>query len=231
MKYRQTTTESNFNGLPINVGSFGNLPSYTDILHHILNHFSAMIWKHNKVLFVRFDLHFPYGYACVANNNEISNFIKLLKEYYTRHDIDSHYLWVREQSSTNNLPHYHIIALFDGNKIQKYYPVVERAGLIWSRIVRSDERGLVNYCDKDYQGIKVENGIMIRRPSSLSEGERLAEQQRKYEEDFNRCFKWASYLAKINQKQNIPSAVRRFGSSNIPKNFFESFNQNIDPWL
>ncbi len=221
MKYRQTTNEPDFNGLPINIGTYGKLECYTDVLHHILNRFSIMTWKHNKTLFVRFDTHFPYGYTCVGCNQEISDFVKLFKEYYSRHRIDCHYIWVREQSATNKLPHYHFVTLFDGNKIQKYYPVVERAADIWSRVVSSNEAGLVNYCDKDYENKKVENGIMIRRPSSLATGEKLHEEQIKYEEDFNRCFRWASYLAKVNQKQNTPPSVRRFGSSKIPNNFFE----------
>ncbi len=223
MKYYQTTNQAYFNDLPINNGCFSNLECYSAILQDILNRFRLMTMRHNKVLFVRFDLHFPYGYECEGFNQELSEFFKLFKEFYTRKGIDTHYIWVREQSNSNNLPHYHCVVLFDGNKIQKYYPVLEKVVDIWARVIGADGNGLVNFCNKDYNGWKVENGIIIYRPSSLATGERLYEQKRRYAEDFEKCFKWASYLAKVNQKQDTPFSARRFGVSRISEKVFEKY--------
>lgn len=223
MKYYQTTNQDCFSGLSINNGCFGNLSCYSVILQDILYRFRLMTERHNKVLFVRFDLHFPDGHICEGFNQELSDFFKLFKEYYTRKGIDTHYIWVREQSKKNHRPHYHCVVLFDGNKIQKYYPVLEKAAEIWARVIGADGDGLVNFCNKDYDGRKVENGIMIYRPSSLATGERLYVQQRRYEEDYDKCFRWASYLAKVNQKKDTPFSARRYGVSRISKNLFDRY--------
>ncbi len=215
MNYQSTTNESYFKGLPVNNGKSCNLYNYEIILHKIKDTFDYMISKHNKVLFIRFDLHFPYGYQGDGTNKELSDFLRLFKEYYTRHGIDVHYIWVREQSETKSIPHYHCVVLFDGNKIQKYFSVLERASAVWSRIVGFTAEGLVNYCNRDYNGKRVENGIMIRRPSSIATGERLQELEAEFRSDYEKCFRWASYLAKVNQKSMTPYSVRRFGTSGV----------------
>lgn len=215
MNYQTVTSEPYFMGLPVNNGESGNLGNYEIILQKIRDTFDFMIRKHNKVLFVRLDLHFPYGYPVDGSNRELSGFLKLFREYYTRHGIDFHYIWAREQSATNNIQHYHCVILLDGNKVQHYFPVLERASIVWRRIVGIEGEGLINFCNKDYNGKRVENGIMIRRPSSLATGERLHELEDAFRHDYERCFRWASYLAKVNQKSMTPFSMRRFGTSGI----------------
>lgn len=212
MQNTSTTYMPTYLTLPINTGSQANLGCYEDILQSIHSHMSYMVSTHNKVLFVRFDLHFPLGFYPELTSAALSNFIKLFKEYYTRHKVEMHYLWVREQSPGNPLPHYHFIALFDGNKLQSYYPIVLKADEFWQRRVGSIP-GLVNYCDKNIHGLPIKNGIMIRRPSSYAIGEELLSQQNQFHTDFCHCFHWASYLAKTNQKQDTPTGSRRFGKS------------------
>ncbi|TWI61442.1 uncharacterized protein DUF3296 [Desulfobotulus alkaliphilus] len=209
MAYLTTTsTADSYHGHPVNNGSTGTLATYPDLLEKTLHLMTHMTNKHNKVLFVRLDLHFPYASPDLdtTDNYALSAFLKLLKEYYTYHKIELHYIWVREQAALTQHPHYHCVFLLNGNRIQHAYSLLERATTIWHRVV-GGSAGLVHYCTSGT------NGIMIRRPSSLATGDTLAGQQAEYEQTFNHCFEWASYLAKVNQKQYTPGGVRRFGVS------------------
>lgn len=216
MNYQATINDTVFNGLTINTGD-GNLFCYTQILQDILERFNHMTQKHNKVLFIRFDLHFPVEYQSNGGNDEVSLLFKLLKENILRHGIDIQYVWVREQNNNKDMPHYHGILLLNGNKIQHYFPILEKVAEIWGRIIGSFTGGYVNYCNHDYQGQSSDNGIMIRRPSSLALGGELLKQQQEFNQSYQHCFAWASYLAKVNQKSCTPFGIRRFNSSRIPK--------------
>ncbi|WP_179953451.1 YagK/YfjJ domain-containing protein [Desulfobotulus mexicanus] len=204
-----STTAGTYQDYPINNGRHGTLATYPDLLKKILGVMTHMTTSHNKVLFVRMDLHYPHSTEAqqgTIGNEALSKFLKLFKEHYTYNKIEMHYIWVREQSPYS-LPHYHCVFLLNGNKIQNTYGLMERANLLWHKIV-GGSGGLVHYCHSH-----TPNGIMIRRPSSTATGDTLAGQQVRYQETFSRCFEWASYLAKANQKQHTPSGVRRFGVS------------------
>lgn len=202
-----TTNAATYNGHPINTGNNGQYACYQDILQRIYEQFELMTEAHNKVLFVRFDLHYPSSYNFVVTNQHISDFFRRMVEHYSRKKIDLRYIWVREITTDSLGHHYHCAMLLDGNKVQKYYPITQKASEIWGRVIDDDADGLVNYCDSK------ENGLMIRRPSSKAEGDVLALQQQNYSEIYDQCFYWASYLAKVNQKDDIPLNMRSFGSS------------------
>lgn len=213
--YQVTTNNSVFNGLTINTGD-GNLFCYTQILQDIFERFNHMTQKHNKVLFIRFDLHFPVDYHSNGGNDEVSLLFKLFKENLLRHCIDIQYVWVREQNTISEKPHYHGILLLNGNKVQNYFPILEKVSKTWGMVLRQNAVGCVNYCN-NYNGVPVDNGIMIRRPSSLVVGDELLRQQYEFNQAYQHCFAWASYLAKVNQKSSTPFGIRRFNSSRIPK--------------
>lgn len=195
---------------PVNTGTDGNLNNKPDILKSIKEQMVVMCNKHNKVLFIRFDLRYPSGYGAIHGSSEhVSELFKRLVEKYQRLKIDTRYIWAREQKIVQNAQHYHCVLLMDGNKTYSYFYILQVVTEIWGRILGCDGRGLVDYCDRQC------NGIIIRRPSSKATGEDLMFQREEYNANFNRCFKWASYLAKDNQKAYTPYSMRSYGASRI----------------
>ena len=83
---------------------------------------------------VRLDARFPLGYVATNANAECSELIRQLKERYTYHHISTHYVAVREQNTSDN-PHYHIVILFDGSKVDNGWAVKMKAADIWQRII------------------------------------------------------------------------------------------------
>ena len=212
MNYQTTTNAPDYRSFPINTGINGKYYCFDIMLQKLLDGMRAMTQKHNKVLFIRFDLRFPQDYSIDVSNDKASHLFKILTERFDYRGIELLFGWVREQSREKH-QHYHCILLLDGNKVQNYFPILEEVSRIWGYVLQCDPAGLVDYCNHDRNGTPVKNGIMIRRPSSKAVGEELARQQQKYNEDFARCFEWASYLAKVHQKANTPRGSRRFGFS------------------
>ncbi|MDD2389219.1 MAG: inovirus-type Gp2 protein [Desulfobacterales bacterium] len=166
--------------------------SYKEILEPIDNLLKTMINKHNKVLFIRFDLTYPQ-YGNFSNNNELlSRFIETLTVYWKRKKIDPLYLWVREQATSDN-HHYHFMLLLNGNLIQNPFRVFEKAEELWGRCLGVVGKGLV------HKGID----LMIRRNTP------------EFEQQRQDCFKHASYLAKVYSKGSAPPGVRGMGMSNL----------------
>ena len=86
-----------------------------EILNDIKRQFDVMIEQHCKVLLVHFVLRFPAGTFHQRNNEEISEFIKKLTNYYEYRRVATRYIWAREQD-TSNAPHYHVALLLDGSQ-------------------------------------------------------------------------------------------------------------------
>jgi len=214
---KSQTPVNSVNSHPVNNGKQGDLTCNPDILKRTQDTINMMTNKHNKVLFVRFDAHYPSGYTKEPSSSHISDTFKRLSEDYQRKGIDTSYVWAREQPQEELPQHYHCALMLDGNKVQSHMPVVQKAEVVWGNTIESDSKGLVDYCNR--QG----NGIMIRRPSSEATGEKLLEQQQSYQEKLDQCHQWASYLAKENQKEGVPSNMRTFGSSRISKQDREKY--------
>ncbi len=75
-----------------------------EINDRIVERCNYMIYGHNKVHghskvnVIRMDVKFPIRYHHDGNSRLISNLTKLLKEYYTYHNIAFHYVWARHPS-------------------------------------------------------------------------------------------------------------------------------------
>ena len=184
------------------------------IIHKMTAIQNHMTQQHNKVLMVRFDIHFPNGYINTIKNKEISKLIKLLKD-----DTDPMvgtilHAWAREQVNSP-VPHYHVALWVNGSVMQNPYGVLKRVEGIWNHILGGNYQGLIHYCDKSCLGQKTTGSIMIRRPSSVAEGSVLAEQQHEFQGDYDQAMYRASYLAKSFSKDLTPPRVRRFGCSQI----------------
>ncbi len=185
--------ENQFNGKPIN-NHDGKFKFNNQTLSKLEKLFNHTITKHNKVFFVRFDVRFPDCFNIPNHNELISNFTESFIRYFKRKKYDPYYLWVREQSESNN-PHYHFIVLLDGNKIQYANTVWFKAEEVWNKqlLYPPNNKGLINYCNS------FESGKMIHRNK---------------EHTFNQAFKWASYLAKDDCK-NINNSYRSVGMSRV----------------
>jgi len=183
------------------------------ILNDIKVVIDSMIADHCKVLIVRFDLHFPAGTFHQGRNDEISDFIKALTNYYTDQGIVTRYLWAREQR-ISDAPHYHVVFLLNGSRVQHPMNVWTKAAEIWSRITDGPP-ALVHRCWATPIGRDFNGGIMVRRPSGRAFGHDLTVQQQAYASTYGKALEWLSYLAKENSKDNTPFRVRRYGSSRL----------------
>lgn len=186
------------------------------ICYSIDQHLSYMTQHHNKVLFIRFDLRFPQGYAPVIRNDEISRFMKDLKDFSIKEKLDLQYLWAREQVNSP-VPHYHIAVWVNGSQTQSPYKVLTEAEKIWNRIVGYVGTGLVHFCHQECWGQTTTGSIMIRRPSGEATGDVLVQQQQMYQAKMQEAQERSMYLAKTYSKGNAPYRVREWQGSQLPK--------------
>ena len=183
----------------------------TEIVDCTKQRIDAMILQHCKVLFVRLDLRFPGGTVHQGPNTEISQFMKALKSYYSDQGIAVHYVWAREQWSSD-APHYHVVLLLNGSRIQHPMGVWAKAGEIWSRITHGSP-ALVHECRQDPMGLSGNGSIMLRRPSGVAVGHDLLEQQQAFQAAYAASLEWGSYLAKDFSKGSASFRVREYGAS------------------
>jgi len=214
MNYMTTTNKPSFNGFSVNNGIKGQFYNFNIILQKLYERMTFMTEKYSKVLFIRFDLRFPKDYFPSGKNDEVSSLFKRLKEQSDYYGFGLQFLWVREQSREKH-QHYHCVVLVNGHKARKYYTFLQRVTKAWNEVLGVEESGLVEFCDKKRNGSTAENGIMISRPTLTATGRIREAQERIFHNTFNHCYHWGSYLAKVNQKDNTPKRVRRFGVSQL----------------
>ena len=171
--------------------------------------------KHSKVTFSRFDVRFPDGYPHDGTNKDISTLIKRVKEPLTKAGNEMHYVWCREQKTSEN-PHYHVSALVNGSHTQRVNGILQEVSNDWKEITGSPKDGLIDHCNS-FNGERVPTQIRIDRPSSAKEGEELIELRRQFEAKKEEARKRAHYLGKSDQKGNVPSRVREYGASQLRK--------------
>ncbi len=212
MNYTTTTNASNYHELPINTGINSQHSCFSSILQKLYERMGYMTRKHSRVLFVRFDVRFPTSMITDGSNEQITRLFKMLMDSSTYHSYGLHYVWVREQSKEKH-QHYHCVALLNGNKVQNHSAFLQSVSHAWNHVLGVQCNGLINFCNKHRDGSPAENGVMIRRPKSGSTGAEQAEQERAFNQAFENCFYWSSYLAKTNQKSNTPKGLRKFGVS------------------
>ncbi|MBC17591.1 MAG: hypothetical protein CL942_11140 [Desulfovibrio sp.] len=219
MNHYTTTNSPDYLSYPINTGLDGQFSCYCKYLNRILN---LMIETVNmpdgkRFLFIRFDVRFPqFGYHVDGGNREIRHLMKMLTQNSDNNGYGFRYAWVWEKEPNNPHHHYHCIALLNYDKVFNYRGFLNMVSHAWNHVLgNADNKGLINFCDKDRGGNPVENGILIQRPSDHVHGAELLAQQQRFQDQFNRCYHWASYLAKVEQKgrENRPPRVRGFGCS------------------
>ena len=157
----------------------------------------------SKTMVVRFDVTYPKGFIAVEDNSDISDLMKLLIQQCSRNGVSPAYFWVREQSLRSDNQHYHCMLLLDGNKTCRYYPYIELAEKIWGRILGVNPKGLIHFCDRDPDGNRQANGIILRSDDL------------NYEDKIEAVVRQAMYLAKDHTKGIYNDGFRDFGMTRI----------------
>jgi len=170
-----------------------------------------MIAQHCKVLFVRFDLRFPAGTVHNGSNTEVAQCMKELTGYYNYHGVATRYIWVREQWSSD-APHYHVMMLLNGSRVQNPMGVWAKAADLWSRITNGPH-ALLHQCRQEHVGQVTSGCIMIRRPSGAAIGHDLLAQKSAFEAAYREALECGAYLAKDFSKGKTPFRVREYGAS------------------
>lgn len=158
---------------------------------------------HSKTMVIRFDVTYPKGFTAVEDNRDISALMKLLIQRCSRKGVSPVNFWVREQSRSSDNQHYHCMLLLDGNKTRRYYPYIEWAEEIWGRILDVNPKGLVHYCDRDPDGNRQANGIILRSDDHY------------YEDKIATVVRQAMYMAKDHTKGICKDGVRDFGMTHL----------------
>ena len=185
-----------------------------NILSRIEQRLDYMVSNHNKVMLIRFDIHFPQTYVHDGKNDEISWLFKCLKEAYGPRLGHVHYVWARERVQSPN-PHYHVALLVNGSLMQNPYGLLSDVGAIWNRILGGVYTGLIHFCGSQCLGQSTTGSVMIRRPSTVAEPAIQARQQQAYQAAYDQALYRASYLAKTFSKGGTPHRVREFGCSQL----------------
>ena len=180
------TFESHYNNHSINAKVSG---CYEKALSKIENIMNEMVSKHSKIMTVRFDIRYPDNDNINPSSERISDFAYNLKRSLDRetfeggHKTDAKVIHVQEQESSSH-PHHHFAVIVNANAKQNAYPILEKANNLWKTMMKTNEDGLVDFCNR------YENGIIIRRNSP------------DYEEQYDKTFYQLSYLAKVRGKEN-----------------------------
>ena len=199
---RNVLDVSSYNGFPLSKTTKNDQGFYKEILQSLDSLFEYMIRRHSSVFFTMFIVKYPAGSAYPNDNVLLSKFTEALIRHCAGRHYDPKYLWVRELSSTGQI-HYHFMLLLDSNLIQNTKTLIlYKATEIWRKCLGvEDAKGLVHLCPTgekpDYGGIKIKR------------------KDEQFQQILERCYQWASYLAKCFSKGNTPAYVNEFGCSRL----------------
>ena len=192
-----TITTCEYKNIPL-LASDGFLIPILDRIHHLLE---FMLNKHSQVLLVRFDVRFVFDEKKPNDNSIFQGFIENYRRYLDRQEFDPHLIWVREQGKGSVNCHYHLALLLNGNRI-RYFKECSKGEELWARALNIPyirNSGLIHICKAGNL-----NSVMIRRGDMIM---------------LEKSYKWLSYMAKTDTKDDIPKNVKMFSSSQIPKIF------------
>ena len=199
-----TLHSTSYNGHQLMTSARYEPAFYLPILQNTEALLNDMIARHSQVFVMMLVLKFPYDShrEYQKDNALLSRFLEAFTRNLDRAGYDPKYLWVREESSYDQV-HYHLMIMVNGNKIQDAYgKLLIKAQELWGNCLGVDGPGYVHHCRTgDY--VNEYGGIKIRRNSP------------EFQQNYANCFHWASYLAKCSGKENTPSYVNRYGYSRV----------------
>ncbi|MDL2314409.1 inovirus Gp2 family protein [Desulfovibrio sp. OttesenSCG-928-C14] len=164
------------------------------IISIIINHIERYTQSHMRTFIVFIGLKYPLECLCSETNEDIQVFMDRFKKHLAYKELDPHYVWVREQKTSEN-QHYHCMLLLNGRNIRNHYGIAHEAERIWNSIVGYHGEGFVHYRQESF---------MLDKGSE------------KYMQDKEFVIYYASYLAKENTKYTLtPLRHRNVGYSHI----------------
>ena len=172
-----------------NNSTFLNYQMDTRIQNIYYNLLIHSLQKHCRVFIVRIDIHLPKEMF----QGVIMDFNHRFIEKEKNVGYNPLYIMVREKSSEKNI-HYHMVLFLDGNKTNNPYQHFQNARIVLRNICGS--YGCINECNDGHR-----NGIMIERNTNSYI-------------DLYEALRQISYLAKTNQKDNVPG--KTFFYSKVP---------------
>ena len=159
-----------------------------------------MLQRHAKVFIVRLDLRWPTPSTEAAINRIFSSFIaRLAAQYYEI--AETKFIWCRETSPTSGRPHWHVILLFDGQKVCQGWSIYLNALSRWQHLTGSSEPWLVHLCDWTVETSWGAGGVMLLRSDPASRYQDICQILR--------------YIAKTYSKGLLSPRMREFGSSRL----------------
>ena len=207
---RNLTTKPEFNTYPILTDAKKGLAADTDILRNIEAQFNYAEDTKSKAFFYRLDLRYPDGASVPNDNKHFSNFTSRYMKTLSRQSLKPQYFAVLENSMKHNGSHYHMGVLLDGQKTRNCYGHLATAERLWEHELglptKEGGYGLVHHCDKDKDGERMVNGVMLDPNSD------------RYDDNLDMCFRRASYLAKENTKGS-PKGTRESFASRLPPEY------------
>ena len=93
--------------------------------------------------------------------------------------------------------------LLNGNKARHAYYYKQEADRLWQKILDEPQGGLVDFCNRDWQGEPYLEGIRIVRPPQHSDISVTATLE------YQEAFRIMSYLAKYDENDQIPENERK----------------------
>lgn len=189
-----------------------NFEYRSDIYNAIKSWVDSMVAGHCKVFCPSVNIQLPSSYQHDGGNKEISKISNTIKNDLRKNNIDAEYVWVREQKTSHN-PHYHMIFMVDGSKINNTWAFKERIDNAIKKTLDTDVAGLqhISNPENDYRK------TMINRPSPKASGEKLEEQQSHFNYSVEQTMNVARYMSKTDTKGNTPPHVREYQGSQIKK--------------
>jgi hypothetical protein len=186
-----------FHGHPINASP--TLPCHGEILSCIWKRMVYMTSNYRSVMYIHLVLTFRNTDPCPSDNDAIRQLMNSLSQNLNRNGMPHQYIWVYEDSQDGG-HHHHLALLVATNWPQAFYVIVNKVKELWT----SATNGIVNDCTRDRDGNPQENGIFMVQGTL------------EFPQTFERCFHWASYLAKTKDKYDKPFNLKTFGSSRLP---------------
>jgi hypothetical protein len=189
-----------------------NFEYRSDIFEACKDRISSMADRHCKVFCHSFNFQLPQTYQSDGGNKEISKISNIVKNDLRKRNIDTEYVWVREQNESEN-PHYHFMLIVDGSKINNSWSLKSSVDTAINKTLKIDASGLqhINNPDNDHRK------AMINRPSPKATGEKLSEQQSRFDYAMEQTLNVARYMSKTDTKGAAPAHVREFQGSQIKK--------------
>lgn len=138
---------------------------YLNYLDHNLGLLNRMLNRHSQVLFFRMDLRFPDRILMLQREGTFLSLLGSIRKLLVSRELDPQYI-VRMEQKTGFYGHFHMAVLLNGNKVCHGYPFKRETEILWQKILNEFQNGLVDFCNRDWQGKPYPKEIKIVRHHS-----------------------------------------------------------------